>query len=204
MFKITDGVPTPITDKEFRAEIAPAVPPRGYQKDTAFLSQFDVVNPSRAPKPTFDEATQTATPNTLPTLVEGVWTLEWAVVNRTVLAEEVKRERDRRLQLDFEFPPNSGKMFQRDARSIARISGAGTLALGAIMGGSQPGDYRWNGEAVDFAWIASDDSTMKMDAQTCFAFGTTAAKVESYLIHKAKALREMDPIPSDYTDDKYW
>jgi len=146
-------------------------------------------------------ASQKATKDALPTLIGGVWTYGWTVEDLPITSAMVKAERDRRLQLDFEF---GGKMFQRDPKSIARISGAGTLALAAIMGGAQAGDYRWHGEDTDFSWIASDDSSMIMDAPTCFAFGTKAAKVESNLIHKAKTLREMDPIPSDYVDDKYW
>jgi len=113
----------------------------------------------------------------------------------------IKRERDRRLLLDFEF---QGKMYQRDKESVARISGVGTLALGAIVRGAQVGDYYWHGRVTPFAWIASDDSLTQMDAQTCFAFGQAAAAVETEVIFAAKALREMDPVPDDFTDDKWW
>ena len=153
------------------------------------------------PTPPTISITQRLQRSELPTETDGVWTYGWTVEDLPITSAMVKAERDRRLQLDFEF---GGKMFQRDPKSIARISGAGTLALAAIMGGAQAGDYRWHGEDTDFSWIASDDSSMIMDAPTCFAFGTKAAKVESNLIHKAKTLREMDPIPSDYADDKYW
>lgn len=116
-------------------------------------------------------------------------------------AEDVAAERDRRLQADFTF---QGVQFQRDPTSIARISGAGTLALGAIVKGAQPGDLRWPGGDEDFVWIASDNSEVPMDAQTCFAFGQAAAAVETRMIFAAKALREMDPIPADFADDGYW
>lgn len=122
-------------------------------------------------------------------------------VAQLVTPEQVNAERDRRLPLDFEF---NGKMYQRDAVSIARISGAGALALGAIVQGAQPGDLNWHGRATPFAWIASDDTLTTMDAQTCFAFGAAAAAVETEIIFAAKALRTMDPIPSDFTDDGYW
>jgi len=117
------------------------------------------------------------------------------------IEENIKRERNSRLIKDFEF---QGKMFQRDRESIARISGAGTLALGAMVGGAQPGDLFWHGRDTPFAWIASDDTLVTMDAQTCFAFGQAAAARETEVIFAAKTLREMDPIPSDYADDKYW
>jgi len=115
--------------------------------------------------------------------------------------EAVKAERDRRLPLDFVF---QGKLYQRDPASIARISGAGALALGAMVQGAQPGNLNWHGRDTPFAWIASDDTLTTMDAQTCFAFGASAAAVETEIIFAAKALRSMDPIPDDFTDDKYW
>lgn len=116
-------------------------------------------------------------------------------------AAEVNAERDRRLEMDFEF---QGVMFQRDETSMKRINGAGTLALGAIVNGAQPGDLFWHGEPDPFGWIASDNSVVQMDAQTMFGFGQAAAAVESRLVFAAKALRDMDPIPEDYADDAYW
>lgn len=115
--------------------------------------------------------------------------------------KDVKKERDRRLHSDFEF---NGKMFQRDQESLARITGAATLAGFAIAGGAQPGNLRWANSNVDFGWIASDDTVVPMDAQTAFAFGQVAAGVETAIIFAAKSLREMNPIPEDYTDDKWW
>lgn len=114
---------------------------------------------------------------------------------------QVRAERDRRLGLDFEF---NGKWFQRDEKSIARISGAGTLALAAMMQGAQPGDLFWHGREEPFAWIASDDTLMTMDAQTCFAFGRKAAAVETEIIFAAKQLREMETLPENFADDQWW
>lgn len=122
-------------------------------------------------------------------------------VPQPATAERVNAERDRRLPLDFEF---QGKMYQRDAVSIARISGAGALALGAMVQGAQAGNLNWHGRTTPFAWIASDDTLTTMDAQTCFAFSAAAAAVETEIIFAAKALRNMDPVPSDFTDDKWW
>ena len=122
-------------------------------------------------------------------------------VERGPSVNDVNLERDRRLVLDFEF---QGKMYQRDAKSIARISGAGALALGAMVGGAQAGNLNWHGRSTPFAWIASDDTLTTMDAQTCFAFGQAAAAVETEIVFAAKVLREMDPIPADYADDAYW
>ena len=115
--------------------------------------------------------------------------------------DQVNRERDRRLAADFEF---QGKMYQRDDKSIQRITGAATLAGFAVAQGAQPEDYNWHGGDQPFAWIASDNSLNLMDAQTAFAFGAECANVETRIVFAAKALREMDPIPHDYADDRHW
>lgn len=120
---------------------------------------------------------------------------------RTITAEDVSKERDRRLKADFEF---NGKMFQRDDKSLDRITGAATLAGFAIGNGAQPGDLRWANPDRDFGWIASDDTVVPMDAQTCFQFGQVAASIETSIVFAAKSLREMNPIPENFTDDKYW
>lgn len=162
-----------------------------------------------AAKPVYDIATQVVTQDS-PQEVNGAWIVGWTVRDKTVeelaadresLIRDIKQERDRRLPLDFGF---QGVMYQRDPESIARISGAGTLALGAMVNGTQVGDLFWHGRETPFAWIASDDSLVTMDAQTCFAFGQAAAARETEIVFAAKALREMDPIPTDFTDDKYW
>jgi len=117
------------------------------------------------------------------------------------LKQGIQQERDRRLKADFEF---NGVMFQRDPESLARITGAATLAGFAIAAGAEIGNLRWANPVRDFGWIASDDTVVPMDAQTCFSFGQAAAERETSIIFAAKTLREMNPIPSDYTDDSYW
>lgn len=116
-------------------------------------------------------------------------------------ADDVNAERERRLVGDFTF---AGKQFQRDARSLQRIAGAASLAGFALGAGAQPGNLRWANPDRDFVWIASDNTLMAMDAQTCFAFGQVAANVETNIIFAAKQLREMNPIPADFADDKWW
>ncbi len=147
------------------------------------------------------------------TVILDPWLDEWAQAvaagpaeyvsppPRPIDAGSVNAERDRRLAADFEF---QGKLYQRDTVSLQRITGAATLAGFAIASGAQPGNLRWANPESDFGWIASDNTITPMDAQTCFAFGQAAAAVETQLIFRAKELRNMDPIPSDYTDDKWW
>ncbi|ARU02964.1 DUF4376 domain-containing protein [Yoonia vestfoldensis] len=114
---------------------------------------------------------------------------------------EINAERDRRLRADFAF---AGKMFQRDAVSLARITGAATLAGFAMAQGAGAGDLRWANPDRDFMWIAADNSLMPMDAPTAFDFGAAAAQVETEIVFAARALREMDPVPDDIADDQWW
>lgn len=115
--------------------------------------------------------------------------------------EGVRQERDRRLKADFTF---NGVQYQRDPVSLQRITGAATLAGFAIASGAKVGNLRWANPDRDFVWISSDDTPVPMDAQTCFAFGQAAANVETSLILAAKVLREMNPVPEDYKDSKWW
>jgi hypothetical protein len=120
---------------------------------------------------------------------------------RHISATDIRRERDRRLRLDFEF---QGVMYQRDPISVQRIAGAAQIATMAIAQGAQPGDMFWHGGDAPFGWIASDDTVTLMDAQTVVAFGMAAAALETALIFAARHLRNMQPIPSDYANDKWW
>lgn len=113
---------------------------------------------------------------------------------------DVNAERDRRMAT-FVF---DGKAYDLKGQSLANVSGAATLSLAAIINGAQPGDLRWADSDQDFTWIANDNTIVPMDAQTTWAFAQTAAAWRKHCIYKARALKDMSPIPSDYTDDKYW
>jgi len=113
----------------------------------------------------------------------------------------VNAERDRRLGTTFAF---AGKDYDCDKASLARITGAATLAGFAMRAGAKAGNLRWHGGKVDFTWITADNSLTTMDAQTCFAFGNAAATNQSAHIFAGHAIKAMDPIPADFTNDKYW
>lgn len=120
----------------------------------------------------------------------------------TTSPEQVNAERDRRTYAGFMF---QGKLYDFDqAKSKPNITGAGPLALAAMMNGAQPGDYFWHGGVDEFAWIAHDNSLNVMDAQTVLQFGKAAAAWETAHIFYARALKALDPIPLNYTDDFYW
>lgn len=150
-----------------------------------------------------DQSTTALTETGVVTTVEETRVLDTTTTTDVaVTAAMVDAERERRLVQDFTF---NGVVFQRDPAAVKRISGAGTLALAAIVGGAQPGDLRWHGEQTDFVWIAADNTLVPMDAHTMLAFGQAAAKVETALVFAAKALKAMDPIPADYaTNEAYW
>ncbi|GAA4180226.1 DUF4376 domain-containing protein [Shinella granuli] len=116
-------------------------------------------------------------------------------------AEDVDAERDRRIVAGFTF---GGVFYQSRPEDRENIMGAGTAALGAMMLGAQAGDYRWHGGDSDFMWIAADNSTHPMDAQTVYAFGLAAMAHKTAHIFAARAIKDADPIPADYTDDAYW
>lgn len=113
----------------------------------------------------------------------------------------VNAERDRRIAAGFMF---GGKLYDFDDRAKANISGAALQAYMAIGAGAQVGDLRWHGGSSDFAWIAADNSMNTMDAQTVIQFGLAASAHEQGHIFAARAVKDADPIPADYTDDSYW
>lgn len=115
-------------------------------------------------------------------------------------AEDVDTERDRRLAT-YTF---GGKVYQFDSESRENINGVGTLALAAIINGSQPGDYRWADADVDFSFIALDNTPVLMDAQTAWNFAQSAAIWKKQHIYAARAIKDTSPIPANYADDSLW
>ncbi len=112
----------------------------------------------------------------------------------TPTAEQVNAERDRRLKRftfdgrEFDFCDGRG--------SDQNIAGAATLALAAVLTG-----VGWDEQ---FTWVSADNSTVKMDAQTCLNFGKAAADWKARHISAARALKDMSPIPADFADDSRW
>jgi hypothetical protein len=118
-----------------------------------------------------------------------------------ILPIHVDAESERRMNAGFSF---GGYTFQSDVESQKRINGATTMALLAVMGGKQPGDFRWNGGDQDFYWIAADNSQVPMDAQTVVKFGKACGLWVTGHIYAARQLKDAVPIPQDFADDAYW
>jgi hypothetical protein len=115
--------------------------------------------------------------------------------------DAIDAERDRRIDAGVVF---NGVRFQTRPADRENVAGATQLATLAVMAGAQAGNLRWHGGASDFAWIAEDNSIVTMDAQTVIAFGQAVAAHKSAHIFAARALKDADPIPTDYTDPGYW
>ncbi|MBU0809604.1 MAG: DUF4376 domain-containing protein [Gammaproteobacteria bacterium] len=120
---------------------------------------------------------------------------------RKLLQADIDAERDRRIDAGVEF---AGVTFQSRATDRENIAGAAQLGFMAMVAGAQPGDLRWSNPDQDFAWIATDNSLVPMDAQTVVAFGKAAAERKQTLIFAARQIKDMQSIPADFTDDKWW
>ena len=164
------------------------------------LSEWGVAQPVIAAKPDVEQMQRVELEGSA-TLVDREWRLGWRVIDQTVTSLLVNAERDRRIYEGFTY---NGKPYGFDPDSKQRVTGAATLAGFAMGQGAGAGNLRWHGGSVDFTWIADDNSLVTMDAPTCFAFGQTAAHHESAHIFAARSLKDMDPIPRDFTNDKYW
>lgn len=105
---------------------------------------------------------------------------------------DIDAERDRRL-MRFRF---EGVWFQSRQDDRLRIAGAHSSALACIITGAE-----W---PADFVWIAEDDSRVPMDVTKVLHFGAAAVVHEKNHIFAGNALKQMTPIPSDYTADKWW
>lgn len=125
----------------------------------------------------------------------------WEASRLPDVSEAINTERDRRIVENFSF---GGTAFDFDDKSKSRVTGAATLAGFAIGAGALAGDLLWSGGSGPFTWISKDNSLVTMDAQTCFAFGQAAAAHERAHIFSARALKDMTPVPANFTDDEYW
>ncbi len=113
----------------------------------------------------------------------------------------IDQERDRRIDAGLEF---QGVQYQSRAADRENIAGAAQLAFMAVVAGARTNDLRWSSPDSYFVWIASNNNLVPMDAQTVVAFGRAAAERKQSLILAGRDLKDMSPIPADFTDDKWW
>ena len=117
------------------------------------------------------------------------------------VATDVDIERDHRMAAGVEF---KGALFQSRPSDRENIIGAAQSAFMALASGAKPGDLRWLDPGKDFTWIAADNTLVPMDAPTVVAFAKAMAARTQALVLAGRRLKDMDAIPSDYTDDKWW
>jgi hypothetical protein len=115
--------------------------------------------------------------------------------------DAIDTERDRRIDAGVTF---NGVRFQTRPADRENVAGATQLATLAVMAGAQAGNLRWHGGASDFSWIAEDNSIVTMDAQTVIDFGKAVAAHKSAHIFAARALKDAETIPTDYTSSEHW
>ncbi|MGN7710759.1 DUF4376 domain-containing protein [Agrobacterium radiobacter] len=104
-----------------------------------------------------------------------------------------------------------GNVYQARAEDRENIAGAVKAATDAItLFGAEEGDYGWQrlldpAAPAEFRWIAADNNTHLMDAQTVMRFGYAALGHKQSHIFAARKLKDMNPIPADYaTNPAYW
>lgn len=126
----------------------------------------------------------------------------WVKIEHAITSDMVNTERNRRLALPFEF---EGNIYDRDERSLARITGAATLAGFYLANpANDPTSVFWHGGQTPFTWITATNTVVQLSALQTFMMGRAAANRESFLIFKGKEIKDMQPIPQDYTDDSWW
>lgn len=164
----------------------------GQQTGQAFIAEWNI----DAPQPTPEEI---ATFETIFAAALGVF--------RQPRPSAVDIERDRRIDAGFIF---EGVLYQSRAEDRENIAGAVKAATDAIALGAAVDDYGWqrlldpNAPEI-FRWIAADNTTHPMDAQTVMLFGYAALGHKQAHIFAARALKDTAPIPSDFaTNPTYW
>lgn len=136
--------------------------------------------------------------------------IEWKIVQKTpeqyieyneMIKKEITKHRDQLIMQGFFY---NGVKFDSRPEDQKRISGAALLAFMAVTAGAQANNYLWHGGSEPFVWIAQDNSVVQMDAFTVIDFAKTAAFHESGHVFAARNLKNMNPIPEDYTNPIYW
>ncbi|SOD00224.1 protein of unknown function [Rhizobium sp. AN5] len=160
---------------------------------TAIIVKWDLPND----KPTPDEIKTLATTHAAELLALG-----------HASALDVDIERDRRVNAGFVF---EGVHYQSRPEDRENIAGAKAAATDAItIYGAQPGNLAWQrlldpDAPPEFRWIAADNSTHPMDAQTAMRFGYAALNHKQAHIFAARKLKNMIAIPADFaTNPAYW
>lgn len=159
------------------------------------------------PGPLPEGLTPTPRPSPDCAWIDGQWKLDASLQAQNIetarkeLHNQIDTERNRRIDAGIEF---QGKSFQSRPTDRENITGAAQLAFMAVVAGIKPGDLRWSAPDYDFAWIASDNSLVTMDAHTVVQFGKAVAERKKALIFAARQLKNMELAPLEITKEEWW
>jgi len=147
------------------------------------------------PEPPHD-ASQIATQDANPTLVNGVWELGWTLRGLTpeeTEALKVTRKaavmvlRDHHIADGMMFQGHPYQTRQQDRENVA---GASQLATLWLVNGGDPNTLRWADPNQDFVWIDANNDLQPMSASTVIAFGKALAAFKSDCIFHALTLKQ--------------
>ena len=181
-----------------------------------FLATQNVYPVYEATKPEYDEINQNIRKDLEnPYLdTDGVWRYGWIITDKSAeqiqqefeirtkkLKEQINQERDRRIALGFKWNENT---FQSDKESYDNIMGAGASATAAVLMGTDPDNVYWADPDTPFTWLSMENKFVQMTPKDLIEFGQTAMNHKSKHIFAARTLKNMDVIPEDFADDKWW
>ncbi len=136
-----------------------------------------------------------------PQFIDGAWTQVWDVVPRAICPRVVDAERDRRINAGFAW---GGKQWQSDPDSRENINGAYSSALAYLMSGGSADEVYWSNPNTPLTWLAEDNSLVTMTPAMMIDFGNAALAHKKAHIFAGRSLKDTDPIPADFVDDKWW
>jgi len=132
-----------------------------------------------------------------PTYIKGRWVKELNLPT----TDAVNQERDRRINSGFIW---DGNKFQSNQDSRENMAGAATSAIGYMSAGGNPTTLYWASETEPFGWIAESNDIIPLSATAVVALANAAMAHKKRAIFVARELKNMNPIPNDFKDDKYW
>lgn len=98
-------------------------------------------------------------------------------LEKQLACDFVNQNRDREIARGVLF---DGNMYDSDATSVRRVTGAVILAGNALSAGS----------AFEIQWITKDNTIVKLDAPKILALGKAFSDQETTLVFKANSLKE--------------
>lgn len=138
--------------------------------------------------------------------VPSKWVQSWETVNATaeeiaqrleLRKDNVNRERDRRILLPKLVSLSSGKTFHVDMANGGREN-IGDLVTLAIVQKSSADET----PLISFRDASNVDQSLTNDEM--IEVGVQVAEQVQQIHLKARALKDIEPIPEDYYDNKYW